>query len=66
MISYPRTETNAFPKTMNLPSIISRFDGSTVFSEYVSKLLEGHKYKPPKVGSQNDEAHAPIHPVKSI
>ena len=32
MISYPRTETNAFPKTMNLPNIIGRFGGSQAYS----------------------------------
>lgn len=39
-ISYPRTETNAFPKTMNLKSLVQRLEGSPEFGGYVKKLLE--------------------------
>lgn len=39
-ISYPRTETNAFPKTMNLKNLLQRLNGSEQFGPYVKKLLE--------------------------
>lgn len=62
-ISYPRTETNAFPATMNLKNLVERLNNCRDYQEYVDKLLF-NKFKNPKVGSQNDQAHTPIHPVK--
>lgn len=63
-ISYPRTETNSFPPTMHVPQLVKRLENTTEFGGYVNKLLEGGKFAKPKVGNQNDQAHAPIHPVK--
>jgi DNA topoisomerase-3 len=63
-ISYPRTETNAFPATMHLPPLVKRLEGCSAYSSYVEGLLQGGKYMNPKIGNQNDQAHAPIHPVK--
>lgn len=63
-ISYPRTETNAFPSTMHLPQLVKRLEDCTAYSSYVDGLLQGGKYMKPKMGNQNDQAHSPIHPVK--
>jgi DNA topoisomerase-3 len=63
-ISYPRTETNSFPNTMNLPSLIKRLEPCENYSNYIEQLLDGGKFMKPKQGSQSDQAHSPIHPVK--
>jgi DNA topoisomerase-3 len=63
-ISYPRTETNAFPSSINIKELVSRLNDSAEFGMYVRKLLEDNKYTSPKAGNQNDHAHTPIHPVK--
>lgn len=65
-ISYPRTETNSFPKTMNLKELLKRHENSPHFGDYVEKLLNRDRYVHPKSGNQNDEAHTPIHPVKMV
>lgn len=62
-ISYPRTETNAFPSTINPINIVKLFESST-YADYVKSLVQNDKYLRPKSGNQNDQAHTPIHPVK--
>ena len=62
-ISYPRTETNGFPPTMNLTDIIKKLKNCPTYSNYTDLLLGG-AYLKPKFGKQNDQAHTPIHPVK--
>ncbi|KAJ3425781.1 DNA topoisomerase 3-alpha [Anaeramoeba flamelloides] len=63
-ISYPRTETNSFPKTINVKSLISVQQNDQRFSNYVNKLLNGNKFCPPKHGRFSDNSHPPIYPVK--
>jgi DNA topoisomerase-3 len=38
-ISYPRTETNAFPKTMNMETILQKLTNSETYTSYINKLL---------------------------
>ncbi len=64
-ISYPRTETNSFPKTMNLKSLIDRLRPNNQYHDYVGKLLDDNKFENPKIGNSDDQAHSPIHPVKN-
>ncbi|CDR96379.1 DNA topoisomerase family protein, putative [Babesia bigemina] len=64
-ISYPRTETNVFPSSMNLMSLIQPFTTHPQFGDYASKLVRGGNIVPRK-GKKNDEAHPPIHPVKPM
>ncbi|KAK1444368.1 hypothetical protein BgAZ_102740 [Babesia gibsoni] len=64
-ISYPRTETNVFPGSMNLMNIVNIFTEHPNFGNYAKKLVQGGTIKPRK-GKKNDEAHPPIHPVKSL
>ena len=43
--------------------MVERLKGS-IYDPYISKLLDSGKFLQPKVGSKNDQAHSPIHPVK--
>lgn len=63
-ISYPRTETNAFPKTFSLSAMVKNIQPATAFREYIDKLFTQNKFQNPKVGKDSDQAHTPIHPVK--
>ncbi|KMZ91219.1 DNA topoisomerase 3, putative [Plasmodium vivax] len=65
-ISYPRTETNYFPSSMNLRSIVAELKKSKVFGSYAKKLCEGNNFREPRKGRLNDQAHPPIHPVKNM
>ncbi|SOV17927.1 DNA topoisomerase 3, putative [Plasmodium gaboni] len=65
-ISYPRTETNCFPDTMNLHKIINQLRKNDTFGWYANKLCEENKYHKPRKGKMNDKAHPPIHPVKNM
>ena len=46
--------------------MVKKLDNSSTYANYVSQLLHDDKFKQPKVGKQNDQAHAPIHPVKTV
>ena len=38
-ISYPRTETTAYPPTMNMMNLIRLFENGSSFSDYSKKLI---------------------------
>lgn len=60
-ISYPRTETNIFPTSLDLRSLIQQqtVDGS--WGQFAANLLiEGAN---PRRGTKTDNAHPPIHPT---
>lgn len=65
-ISYPRTETDSFPKTMDFKHYIQMQAESDEWGEYARMLLDesNHKFRTPRRGKNDDEAHPPIHPVK--
>ncbi|EDO07718.2 DNA topoisomerase family protein [Babesia bovis T2Bo] len=63
-VSYPRTETNVFPSSMNLRDLVGMFSSHPLFGEYANRLLQGEII--PRKGNKNDEAHPPIHPVKPL
>jgi len=60
-ISYPRTETDAYPKNFGFNEIINKLKNDSSFTEY----LENYKFKSPRSGKNNDQAHSPIYPLKS-
>ncbi|KAK1932801.1 DNA topoisomerase family protein [Babesia divergens] len=64
-ISYPRTETNVFPTSMNPRQFVELFTNHPQFGDYARKLLNAGNIVPRK-GKKNDEAHPPIHPVKPL
>ncbi|CCK67947.1 DNA topoisomerase 3 KNAG_0A02580 [Huiozyma naganishii CBS 8797] len=74
-ISYPRTETDTFPRTMEseLKKIVGNLGGSdsdNSWSSYANELLSvnngSNKFKFPRGGSHDDKAHPPIHPIISL
>ncbi|KAH3665901.1 hypothetical protein OGAPHI_004090 [Ogataea philodendri] len=63
-ISYPRTETDRFPRKMELKKLIEKQQQSSSWGQYASSLLnDPTKYRQPREGSHDDKAHPPIHPV---
>lgn len=64
-LSYPRTETDRFPATMNLQTVIQTQAQDATWGNYASGLLQG-KFKQPRAGTHDDKAHPPIHPVKYV
>jgi DNA topoisomerase III len=61
-ISYPRTETDQFPKDFDLHSIIRKQTQHGDWGQYAQGLLNG-AFRTPRSGRNNDQAHPPIHPV---
>ena len=61
-ISYPRTETDQFPKDFDLHSIIRKQTQDGNWGQYAQGLLDG-AFRTPRSGRNNDQAHPPIHPV---
>ncbi|OAG31629.1 DNA topoisomerase III [Nematocida displodere] len=59
-ISYPRTETDAFPESFNFQEPLNRLKQDKVLGEYAAKLSPS----PPPKGKNNDQAHSPIYPMK--
>lgn len=64
MVSYPRTETDCFPRSMDMSKLIQiQTDPPSAWSEYAQRMLSENKVRFPRAGKRNDEAHPPIHPV---
>ncbi|XP_078042704.1 topoisomerase 3-alpha isoform X2 [Augochlora pura] len=62
LISYPRTETNIFPKELNLVPLVNQQVDSSNWGSFAQQLLqEGLN---PRQGKKSDQAHPPIHPTK--
>lgn len=72
-ISYPRTETDTFPDTMNLKDLIEKqaqrnqdFASRTPWASYAANLLDENSpnsFTFPRSGKHDDKAHPPIHPI---
>lgn len=61
-ISYPRTETDQFPKDFDLHTIIRKQVQHPDWGQYAQGLVDG-AFRQPRSGRHNDQAHPPIHPV---
>ena len=64
-ISYPRTETDSFDKGMDLKKLIEKQEQDQTWGGYATSLLRG-RFKQPRGGRHNDQAHPPIHPVNFV
>lgn len=64
-ISYPRTETDQFPKDFDLQSLIRKQTQHPDWAQYAQGLLDG-AFRQPRAGRNNDQAHPPIHPVNFV
>ncbi|VDO35049.1 unnamed protein product [Haemonchus placei] len=63
-ISYPRTETNKFPKNMDLSALVRQQTTSPKWGDFAAEVLEHGPN--PRNGTKSDEAHPPIHPLKHV
>jgi len=62
LISYPRTETNIFPKELNLAPLVEQQVINREWGDFARNLLESGIT--PRQGKKSDQAHPPIHPIK--
>lgn len=62
-LSYPRTETDRFPATMDLKALVQQQTQDAQWGQYAGGLVSG-KFRQPRAGKHDDKAHPPIHPVK--
>ena len=63
-ISYPRTETNIFPKELNLRPLVEAQTGDQRWGNFASKINQEFGGPNPRKGKKSDQAHPPIHPLK--
>uniref|UniRef100_V5I9Z2 DNA topoisomerase n=1 Tax=Anoplophora glabripennis TaxID=217634 RepID=V5I9Z2_ANOGL len=62
-ISYPRTETNIFPKELNLTPLVEQQMEDARWGPFARRIMnEGGPN--PRQGKKSDNAHPPIHPTK--
>ncbi len=62
LISYPRTETNVYPQTLDLRRLVAELARSP-FGWYAGRLLASRLS--PTRGRSDDGAHPPIYPVRA-
>ncbi|NWY02920.1 TOP3A topoisomerase, partial [Nothoprocta ornata] len=62
-ISYPRTETNIFPKELNLSVLVQQQTQDPNWGAFAQRILE-QGGPTPRSGTKSDQAHPPIHPTK--
>ncbi|CAI9578073.1 unnamed protein product [Staurois parvus] len=62
-ISYPRTETNIFPKDLNLTPLVEQQTQDPQWGGFAQRILE-RGGPTPRNGNKSDQAHPPIHPTK--
>ncbi|XP_012872011.1 PREDICTED: DNA topoisomerase 3-alpha [Dipodomys ordii] len=62
-ISYPRTETNIFPKDLNLMALVEQQTSDPHWGAFAQSILERGGPNP-RNGNKSDQAHPPIHPTK--
>ena len=64
-ISYPRTETDKFPATINLRTLVTKQTQKDVpWKQYATKVSALPKIQP-REGDNDDKSHPPIYPVKA-
>ncbi|CAG2214300.1 TOP3 [Mytilus edulis] len=61
-ISYPRTETNMFPKELDLQKLVEDQTRDYNWGDFARRVLENGPN--PRNGNKTDQAHPPIHPTK--
>jgi DNA topoisomerase-3 len=64
IISYPRTETDSFDDKFELMPLIQSQTEDPRWGGYATGLVNG-KFRKPRKGKNNDQAHPPIHPVRA-
>lgn len=64
-IWYFRTETNKFPTSINLQSLVTEQSSSVEWGNFSTEILS-RGGPSPRNGNKSDEAHPPIHPLKLV
>ena len=62
LISYPRTETNLFPSSMDLVPLVQEQTQDGQWGDTARQILADAPN--PRRGNKSDQAHPPIHPIK--
>ncbi|XP_060521487.1 DNA topoisomerase 3-alpha [Cylas formicarius] len=62
-ISYPRTETNIFPKELNLDNLVEQQRADPQWGPFAQRVIAEGGARP-RQGKKSDQAHPPIHPTK--
>lgn len=62
-ISYPRTETNIFPKELDLRGLVESQNTHSMWGQFAADITN-RGGPSPRNGRKTDEAHPPIHPLK--
>lgn len=65
IISYPRTETNIYPKELNLSNLVSLQAEDPEWGFFAKRILDTGG-PTPRQGKKSDQAHPPIHPTKNV
>ena len=61
-----RLYADFFKEGFELLPLLEEHRGNTVWGQFTSDLLDNNKFLWPKPGNHDDQAHPPIHPLKSI
>lgn len=64
LISYPRTETNIFPKELNLRPLVDTQSSDPRWGAFATRINQEWGGPNPRKGKKSDQAHPPIHPIK--
>lgn len=64
-LSYPRTETDSYPQSMDFAASLANHTQDSRWGSYVLGLLQTG-IDLPRSGSHDDKAHPAIHPVKYV
>ena len=64
-LSYPRTETNIFPPSINLRPLVENHVGNPEYAPFCNRILNEWNGPTPRNGRKSDQAHPPIHPKQA-
>lgn len=64
-LSYPRTETDKYPSSMDFSGILEKQKQDSRWGQYTLELLQ-RGLEAPRNGSHDDHAHPAIHPVNYV
>eukprot|EP01134_Creolimax_fragrantissima_P003790 CFRG3790T1 len=64
-ISYPRTETDKFPSSMDLPALVQQQTNHQQWGQFAANLIaQNAPPVMPRQGNRDDQSHPAIHPTK--
>ena len=66
LIKIKTSSLDFFKEGFELLPLLEEHRANTVWGQFTSDLLDNNKFQWPKPGNHDDQAHPPIHPLKSI